>query len=279
MKKLILLAPLLLMFPALLTGCASDDSGSTDSSIEAPSAEKKAAAAPATPTGSLDGPKRAPSELSKALSDKNYNEMFKIASDMLLVNPNDPQALNALAIYHIQKSEWGAARLLLERAIEKNKDMAGLHNNLGVIALKEDNLESALAHFKTAYEKDSRNGNVNNNLGSIYVKYLDYGKAQGMIESAYSSSPESVSVTNNYAIIQRYTGNYEKAAELYKKNLAKESRNVSTMINYAILLIDYMKKYDEGERILNKLEFLESNDPAVKNKMAELNEKLRAARK
>lgn len=257
-------------------GCSSTEESTDETSAPSAVADVKT---PATPAPSLDGPKRSSSELGKAIADKNYTEVFKISSDMLLQNPNNAQALNALAIYHIQKNEWGAARLLLERAVDKNKDVAGLHNNLGVIALKEDNLEAAVGHFKTAYEKDSRNSNVLNNLGSIYVKYLDYSKAEKMISEAYSSAPDSISVTNNYAIVQRYLGNYEKAAELYNKNLAKESRNVSTMINYAILLIDYMKKYDEGERILNKLEFLESNDPYVRTKTTELNDKVRAARK
>lgn len=275
MRKILLALPFL-----FLVHCATSDneSSSTSSAPVENQADKKSQSAAAA-GGSLDGPKRSPSELSKAITDKNYTEVFRISSDMLLQNPNNPQALNALAIYHIQKGEWGAARLLLERAVEKNKDVAGLHNNLGVISLKEDNLEAAIGHFKTAYEKDSRNSNVLNNLGSIYVKYLDYGKADKMISDAYSTAPDSVSVTNNYAIIQRYNGNYEKAAELYNKNLAKESRNVSTMLNYAILLVDYMKKYDEGERILNKLEFLESNDPYVKVKITELNDKVRAARK
>ncbi len=222
---------------------------------------------------------KALSDLSKAFDSKNQKEIFAIAGQILSQNPNDPHALNILALYHIQKGEWGAARLLIERALEKNKDVAGLYNNLGVIDLREDSLESAYLNFKTAYSKDSRNSNVLNNLGSIYIKYLDYGKATRLIEDAYSYMPDSLSVTNNYAILKRSQGQFDESARLYKKVLDKDPRNVPALLNYAILLIEYMKKYDEGERLLNKLEFLESNEPYIRTKMTELNNKLQAVRK
>lgn len=157
--------------------------------------------------------------------------------------------------------------------------MAGLYNNLGVIDLREDSLESAYLNFKTAYNIDSKNSNVLNNLGSIYIKYLDYSKAERLVEDAYSFMSDSLSVTNNLAILKRSQGQYDESAKLYKKVLDKDPRNVPTVLNYAILLIEYMKKYDEGERLLNKLEFLESNEPYVRAKMTELNTKLQAARK
>ena len=222
---------------------------------------------------------KAITELSKAFQSKNPKELFAVAGQILSQNPNDPQALNALALHHIQKGEWGAARLLLERALEKNKNVAGLYNNLGVIDLREDNLESAYLNFKTAYNMDSKNSNVLNNLGSIYIKYLDYGKAGRLVEDAYSSMPDSLSVTNNLAILKRSQGQFDESARLYKKVLDKDPRNVPTVLNYAILLIEYMKKYDEGERLLNKLEFLESNEPYIRSKITELNTKLQAARK
>lgn len=276
-KKIVLISLL-----AIISSCSSTpDETQTDSGELAVNDNKatsgKTDSAVAQPV--VQTSPKALSELSKAFQSKNQKELFTIAGQILSQNPNDPQALNALALHHIQKGEWGAARLLLERALEKNKDVAGLYNNLGVIDLREDSLESAYLNFKTAYSKDSRNPNVLNNLGSIYIKYLDYGKAGRLIEDAYSFTPDSLSVTNNYAILKRSMGQYDESAKLYKKVLDKDPRNVPTVLNYAILLIEYMKKYDEGEKLLNKLEFLESNEPYVRSKMLELNTKLQAARK
>lgn len=278
MMKIVFLISLL----AILNSCSStqeeSDSGTQELSVDSgKKTDKEKSAEEAAPV--IKASPKALSELSKAFQSKNQKELFNVAGQILSQNPYDAQALNALALYHIQKGEWGAARLLLERALEKNKDIAGIYNNLGVIDLREESLESAYLNFKTAYSKDARNSNVLNNLGSIYIKYLDYDKAGRLIEDAYSFMPDSLSVTNNYAILKRSQGQYDEAARLYKKVLDKDPRNVSTVLNYAILLIEYMKKYDEGERLLNKLEFLESNEPYVRAKMTELNTKLQAARK
>ncbi len=277
-KKILLIA-----FLATLNNCSStpDESESESDTVELSDKSSKKDAAKTSPDTAMEiktSPK-ALSELSKAFQSKNQKELFAIAGQILSQNPNDAQALNALALHHIQKGEWGAARLLLERALEKNKNVAGLYNNLGVIDLREDSLESAYLNFKTAYNIDSKNSNVLNNLGSIYIKYLDYGKAERLVEDAYSFMSDSLSVTNNLAILKRSQGQYDESAKLYKKVLDKDPRNVPTVLNYAILLIEYMKKYDEGERLLNKLEFLESNEPYVRAKMTELNTKLQAARK
>lgn len=277
MKKIFLISLL-----AILGSCSStteeSESGTEELAVDAGKKAGKDGASEDTAPMMKTSPK-ALSELSKAFQSKNQKELFTVAGQILSQNPHDAQALNALALHHIQKGEWGAARLLLERALEKNKDIAGLYNNLGVIDLREESLESAYLNFKTAYSKDSRNSNVLNNLGSIYIKYLDYDKAGRLIEDAYSFMPDSLSVTNNYAILKRSQGQFDEAARLYKKVLDKDPRNVSTVLNYAILLIEYMKKYDEGERLLNKLEFLESNEPYIRAKMTELNTKLQAARK
>ncbi len=279
MKKFLIISVSL----AFVWGCSSTDekSESSDSgsnTMEVDAAPKDNTKYEASPSAEPPS-KKTLSELSKAFDNKQYKEMFEIAGGILAKSPYDAHALNTIALYHTQRGEWGAARLLIERALEKNKDVAGLYNNLGVIALREDNLEVAYVNFKTAYAKDSSNPNVNNNLGSIYVKYLDYGRGAKLVETAYSSLSDSASVTNNLAIIKRSQGQYEEAASLYKKNVDKDPRNVSTLLNYAILQIEYMKKYDEGEKLLNKLEFLESGDPYVRKKITDLNIKVQAARK
>lgn len=272
---------LILSLSLALWGCSSTEeqaeNSSSSNTVEmstAPKDETKYEQAAAEPPS-----KAVLSELSKAFDNKQYKDMFDIAGRILAKSPYDAHALNTLALYHTQRGEWGAARLLIERALEKNKDIAGLYNNLGVIALREDNLEVAYVNFKTAYAKDSKNPNVNNNLGSIYVKYLDYGRGAKLVEDAYGTLSDSASVTNNLAIIKRSQGQYDEAAALYKKNIDKDPRNVSTLLNYAILQIEYMKKYDEGEKLLNKLEFLESGDPYVRKKITDLNIKVQAARK
>lgn len=214
------------------------------------------------------------SQLRKLYQAQRYRELLDEASKILSKNEYDLRALSILGLYHLDRGEFGAARIFFEKALEKHKEIPGLYNNIGIILLKEANLESALLSFRKAYDLESSNPVVQANLGSIYVKYMDYAKAEPLVETAYSKMSDDVIVANNYAIVLRTQGQYDKAEAVYKKALAKDSRNISTNLNYAILLIEYMKKYQEAQQLVNKIEFLNPTDRYVLAKVRELQRKV-----
>lgn len=218
------------------------------------------------------------SQLRKLYKAKRYRELLSEAAKILSRNEYDLRALSMLGIYHMDQNQYGAARIMFEKALEKHKGEAGLYNNIGVILLREGNLESALASFKEAYNIDSGNVSVQANLGSIYVKYMDYVEAEPLVEDSYSRMGDNDIVANNYGIILRTHGQYEEAKKVYEKALARDSRNISTNLNYAILLVEYMKNYEKARQIVNKIEFLNPTDKYVVRKVKELQRKVAAAR-
>lgn len=218
------------------------------------------------------------SQLRKLYQSQRYRELIEEASKILSKNEYDLRALSILGLYHLDRGEFGAARIFFEKALEKHKDVPGLYNNIGIILLKEANLESALQSFKKAYDLDSSNPVVQANLGSIYVKYMDYSEAEPLVQDSYAKMSDDVIVANNYAIVLRTQGQYDAAEKIYKKALAKDSRNISTNLNYAILLIDYMKKYQEAQQLVNKIEFLNPTDKYVLAKVRDLQRKVTTAK-
>jgi Flp pilus assembly protein TadD len=218
------------------------------------------------------------SKLRKLYKAKRNRELLSEASKILSKDEFDLRALSILGIYHMDQRQFGAARIMFEKALEKHRDEAGLYNNIGIIQLREGDLESALVSFKKAYELDRSNPSVQANLGSIYVKYMDYVEAEPLVEDSYSRMGDDVIVANNYAIVLRTQGQYEEAKKIYEKALSKDSRNISTNLNYAILLVEYMKNYEKARQVVNKIEFLNPTDPYVINKARELQRKVAAAR-
>lgn len=216
--------------------------------------------------------------LRKLYKAKRYRELLAEAAKILSKDEYDLRALAMLGIYHMDMKQYGAARIMFEKALEKHKDEAGLYNNIGVILLREGNLESALATFKEAYGVNRSNPSVQANLGSIYVKYMDYVEAEPLVEDAYSRMGDNDIVANNYAIVLRTQGQYEEAQKVYEKALARDSRNIPTNLNYAILLVEYMKNYQKARQIVNKIEFLNPTDKYVLTKVKELQRKVAAAR-
>ena len=60
----------------------------------------------------------------------------------------------------MDQRQFGAARIFFEKALEKHKGEAGLYNNIGVILLREDKLNSALKTFQEAYDIDKELENM-----------------------------------------------------------------------------------------------------------------------
>lgn len=218
------------------------------------------------------------SQLRKLFVEKRYKELLDEASKVLSKDQNDLRALSVLGLYHMQMNQLGAARIFFERALTKHKNEAGLYNNIGVIQIREGNLQAAMKSFRTAYDMERSNPVVQANLGSIYVKYMDYVEAEPLVEDAYSRLTDNGIVANNYAIVLRTQGQYEEAEKVYTKALEKDSRNISTNLNYAILLIEYMKKYQKAQQIVNKIEFLNPTDRYVLAKVKELQHKVTTAK-
>lgn len=218
------------------------------------------------------------SQLRKLFVEKRYKELLDEAAKVLSKDQNDLRALSVLGLYHMQMNQLGAARIFFEKALTKHKSEAGLYNNIGVIQIREGNLQAAMKSFRTAYDMERSNPVVQANLGSIYVKYMDYVEAEPLVEDAYSRLTDNGIVANNYAIVLRTQGQYEEAEKVYTKALEKDSRNISTNLNYAILLIEYMKKYQKAQQIVNKIEFLNPTDRYVLAKVKELQHKVTTAK-
>ena len=208
--------------------------------------------------------------LGKYYREKHYRKLLIEAGKLLSKNEYDLKALCVLGLYHMDRGEYGASRIFFEKALKKYPNEAGLYNNIGVILLKENNLDSALLSFKKAYDIENSNLAVQANLGSIYVKYMDYVQAENLAVDAYPRKPDNVIIANNFAIILRTQGQYEEAEQIYMKILNSNSRNLPANLNYAILLVEYMKKYKKGKQMVNKLEFLNPKSRYVLGKIKDL---------
>ena len=219
-----------------------------------------------------------PSLLGDYYRKKRYRKLLIEAGRLLSKNEHDLKALSALGLYHMDRGEYGAARIFFEKALKKHPEQAGLYNNIGVIFLKEGNLESALISFKKAYELDNANFFVQSNLGSIFMKYMDYIQGEPLITDAYGRNPNDDIIANNYGVILRTQGQYEEAEQVYKKIIARNPRNLPANVNYAILLVEYMRNYERGKKIVNKLEFLNPRSKYIINKIKDLQIKMEKIR-
>ena len=249
---------------------AGGDEESTEEGGEKPAGSKVVDSAPAGNVA--DGYKA----LGAAVRSGQGPNITAEAAKILGTNPNDPVALNALAMYHYKKGKIGAAKLLINRAFEKNQTSAALYNNYAVLLLEEGDHVGAAENFKKALRVDDRHAEAMGNLGSLYVAGGDNARALPLLEQSYRKNKNNPAIANNYAIALRANKDLDGAKRVYEEALKTNARDVPTLLNYAILLIEFMGKPKEGLDLVYKIKFLEQERKDVLTRANALEKKAKS---
>ena len=117
------------------------------------------------------------------LTDKvaEKKEIFKKTTELY---PNDYRAFNNLAVIAIQEGNYDAAQRNVEKALKINANAAEANVNAGLIALINNNKETA----KNYLAKGSANEVANNVLGNLYLKEGNYAQAVKAFGNTKSNS-------------------------------------------------------------------------------------------
>lgn len=138
-----------------------------------------------------------PAELLYAASlADNADKKLKIYNSFSQIFPNDWRGYNNSGAMLIQQMKFKEAKPLLETAEKLKKNEPVIKNNLGAVALSENDLKKAEEYFGAA----SGSGNeVNYNLGLISMRKGDYLQATQYFRNyADTNTALAKILTNNY---------------------------------------------------------------------------------
>ncbi|MBK9323873.1 MAG: adventurous gliding motility protein T [Bdellovibrionaceae bacterium] len=280
MKKIISISVLF----GFLTGCGSldkstgsgDDSGyspttpsgtgSSNSSFDMGGVEnttgqassgfaQSANAKPAIPASQAIPP-TSQGALVDAIKSQNDEQIFRVSGQLLVQNPNDVRALNAMAMYYFKKGKVDAAKYLLNKALVANPNAGEVYSNMGLIYLANNERRDAIKSFHRALDINANDGVSAANAGSIYVAERDYVKAASALSVAYNHGVRDAKTLNNYAISLTAVQRYDEAASVFQVAMKEQNNNREILLNYAILLIDHLNKFKEGVDVLSRLKFV-----------------------
>lgn len=255
-----------------LVACSSKQRSTEDDNIPAPIgaedsaeldglADEKPEAPPPQVTSRDDA-----QILAEAVKSQNEEAIARAAKQVLSKNPNDGKALNALGYYHYRKGQLSAALLMFGKAQKAMPSDSSIQNNIGLTLLAQKEQRAAIQAFRKALELNSGDENASANLGSLYVENKEYAKAIVVMEMGYRRNSNNQKFLNNYGVALAATGKYNDARDMYKKALALNQNSREVLFNYAVLLIDHLKKYDEGLDLVNKVKFL-GPSPETRNRI------------
>ncbi len=204
--------------------------------------------------------------LSEALRGSKTLNVQDEAARILVANPDDVVALNALAMWNYRQKKIGAAKLLLARAIEKGQPNASILNNYGLMLLSEGDELAAAEQFKKALRLDEGHAEANANLGSHYAKGGDWKKALPRLERAWTSGRQDSTIANNYALSLKGEGEHEKARQVFEDATKRNNKDPILLLNFASLLIETMNRPKEGLPLVYRVKFLETERKDVLNR-------------
>ncbi len=229
------------------------------------------------PTPRLEVDREDLKALSSVKATRDEELFVKAVSKVLGRDQSNLDALNALAVFYIEKDKAGLAKIILNRALEAHPDEKALHNNLGIVYSSEGEMRRAISSFKKSIDLN-RNYRIGlANLGSIYLEYGDYQRALEPLEAGYSlikedlrkTGDQAAEIANNYAVALAGVGRADEAKKIYERILDADSRNIGVLLNYATLLTKTLKQKPEARKAISRLKFV-ADGPKYNQKAEEL---------
>lgn len=199
------------------------------------------------------------SALSRAIKDQNDEKIFEESSRILLEDPKNLAALNAMALYNYKKGRPSAAEYLLNKAAGLYPRSSEIQSNLGLIYVAQSNQREAIQAFKKALQIDPQNAVAAVNLGAIYIASKDYSKAYIALENPIRRGWRDPKTLNNFAIALSASGRPERVSEaerIYRELIKNHPNNKDYLLNAAIFFVDVKKDRNQGEDLVERLKFV-----------------------
>jgi tetratricopeptide (TPR) repeat protein len=183
---------------------------------------------------------------------------------------SDPQSVNAylnLATAYYETNQLELARLVLANALGIDSQSAPLHNMLGLVLLKMDNVRDALAEFNVAVQLDAGNLDARMNAGTLTLSYSDFDTALAHFDAVLAAKPDNRAAVLSRGVALRGLQRYEDAEAVYQGLVQANGRDFEARYNQCILHNEFTSNY---KRALELCSALERDLPSDHPKRAEL---------
>jgi Flp pilus assembly protein TadD len=168
----------------------------------------------------------------------------------IVIRKTEDHAVNSMhneALKELQSGRIKEAKDIYKQILAKKPNHTEALNNLGVIAMEEDNRAEALFYFKRILEYQKNYPKVYNNIGLIAMKDGDGRLAEEYFRKAISMEPDSVEPYLNLAALLRSGGRFQEAAKLLDVPIRKKIKDPALFLSYAVIK-DNLGEYEDAAR-------------------------------
>jgi predicted TPR repeat methyltransferase len=181
---------------------------------------------------------------------------------VLLVTPEDLNALHFLGLLCHQQNRKDEAAGLIRRIIALDPQNADAHNNLGNVLEGLGKGPEAEACYRQAIALHPGHGPAHNNLGVVLMAQGRVAEAVEAYRRAVALAPESADFHYNLGNASRRSGNLEEAVVAYRKAVAVKPEHVGARRGLARSLL-WAGRFDEAAAVYDEWLRLDPGNPVV----------------
>lgn len=147
----------------------------------------------ARPSGGFRYSELAPTRGTRGEQPQVQDPVLTTLQKALGLDPDNPEALHLLGTYYlVARNDVDKAKELFAQALSHDSTDAALHNDLGVIAMKEGDYEEALQRFSRAAQYDPASLEAHYNLAIVLERLGRASQARRAWEQYLKLDPDSV---------------------------------------------------------------------------------------
>ncbi len=160
----------------------------------------------------------------------------EILSQVLAVDPEEPDALQLLGMIVRATGEAERAAALYRRSLQSNAKQPHVYNNLGNVLLDLDRTDEAIKAYRAALKLQPAYADALTNLGLALVRLGDAAAAEKSLRDAIELEPANAKSWAGLGQALRAAGDPAEAVAAFLKSLSLRPNHVPTLHNLAVAL-------------------------------------------
>lgn len=191
--------------------------------------------------------------------------------DVIEREPDNPEFLFYLGLFHEELEEYENAEKALLKAVEIDKDDSRLYFRLGVVYDKWGKKKKTLELMKTVIKLDPKNANALNYLGYTYAEMGEnLDEAEKLITEALKYKPDDGYITDSLGWVYFKKGLYDKALEYLKKATSIVPEDPVILEHLGDVYMKIKDNKNAMEAYERSLRFKKEDQDAIKKKIREI---------
>jgi tetratricopeptide (TPR) repeat protein len=122
---------------------------------------------------------------------------------------------------------------------DMRKNVAVMHNTLGLVALNKKNYKDAIPEFKKAVELDPELYEARLNLAAVSLRFRDYATAEDHFKAVVAAQPRNYEAVIGLGVAQRGARKYEEAEQQYLAAQKIDPSRADSYFNLGLLYQEY----------------------------------------